>query len=238
MQSNPISLILNMYDEINSAKETIFSFKKFHPESKVIVSGTEPSSLTNISKTFNIKTIKTNQYIGKLHKIERNDYIAGIDEKVNCISTQIRNLRNSFKEIDTEFCYYLHPDHRVQKFFDFKQAKFDMEILESNRISKKEINFISKVYPQIAINPYYGIWGYFRTASMLETLKHLSNDNLLKKFVSASDFFMYDDLLIPVIMQSFGYKVGSQDITWEMRRKTSWLKRRKAVLIHHYPRTK
>jgi hypothetical protein len=91
------------------------------------------------------------------------------------------------------------------------------------------------MFPNQQITPYYGIWGYFKTSAMVSTLRYLSDEKNLLKFISASDLFIYDDLLIPAVMQGLGFSVGNQSITWELRRRTLWPKRRKAVLIHHYP---
>jgi hypothetical protein len=235
MPNDHVSLILNMYNEVESANEAIQSFATFYPNSRILVAGSEILPLSQISCEFNFTSIHTNQYIGPLHEIEREEFRVSLDEKFKCIFTQILNLQNSFEKVDSDYVYYLHPDHRVVKYFDFNLARFDLEILMSNRILEKEIAFLHNVFPNQQITPYYGIWGYFKTSAMVSTLRYLSDEKTLLKFISASDLFIYDDLLIPAVMQGLGFSVGSQSITWELRRRTLWPMRRKAVLIHHYP---
>ena len=234
MLTNSISLILNVYNEVELARGTILSFKKYHPNSSVIVSGSENLSLLRLSEDFLIQTVHTNQYMEPLNEILKEKFTADLDRKIDCILAQLTNLQKSFQLVQTEYSYYLHPDHRVVKYFDFKSAKYDLEIQKSNRISEKELDVLKNFFPDQTVIPYYGIWGYFRTEAMLKTLSYLLNENIVRSLLMASDLFIYDDLLIPTIMQCLGFKVGDQTITCELRRKTSWYRKRKAVLIHHY----
>lgn len=234
MPNEQVSLILNMYNEVEFANEAIQSFTTFYPNSSILVAGSEITPLSQISCDFDFISIHTNQYISPLHQIEKKEFRVSLDEKIKCIFTQILNLQSSFEKVESEYVYYLHPDHRVVKHFDFNLATYDLEILKSNRILGNEIAFLHSVFPNQQITPHYGIWGYFKTSAMVSTLRYLSDEEILTNFISASDLFIYDDLLIPAVMQGLGFSVGSQSITWELRRRTSWLKRRKAVLIHHY----
>jgi len=230
-----VSAILNIYREEIQAEGTIKTFQKYYPNSKLIISGSEKNSVACLAEKYSLASIITKQYINPLHEIEAKKFQVSVHDLYECINKQISNLYSLFQPIKTEFILYLHPDHRVVKKFDFKNAKYDLEILKSNRINQSVLNVATDMLPKSKLIKKYGVWGYFRTDAIIQTLSYiLDNENLLKSLLSKNELFIYDDILIPILMNVLGFKIGSQNFTWELNRRTSIINKRKAYLIHHY----
>lgn len=233
MKDCHVTAVLNVYDEYESSKKCIDSFLKFYPNSPIIICGSKRDVVSKLAteykSTFNI----TQQYIGPLHRIEEELFDVPRSQIIRCIETQIENLYHTFLRVETEFLFFLHPDHRVKGKLNFNYAKMDMEISNTNLIEKR-LKFLIEQKLGVRIGAKYGIWGYFKKNSIVSSLTYvIDNREFLSDLLELSNLFIYDDFLLPVVMNLLGYKVGNEYVTEELRRRNSIRRKFQSKLVHH-----